>query len=328
MPFELHRIVGGRVHDGRHRHCTYPRQIRHRGRGQNAQTFPQSAPTLRPQDPAVRLLPAISPDWRVVLADPGCAGRWPVLPVSTAAAPRPIFIADLTGRSAPGNNRAHTIGFLNIFPIIHTPRFYRKEASFNIVSILALSVIALRDAYLVPLLGTRATSPRPGENGEAKRGNKLSNEVRLRGKPVSLRTNLCCPLSSGAAASRRFQALMFIGLPRWSQRPRGGPGPKAHLHQIRLTQVFQRDGFLAEGRPPDVSRDPPRPPPLYISIDRTQHTAVQFVQTQCVHVHPLEAHQGHIPSMMPSPSTVAKSRMRFKKRFATRGVPRLRLASS
>ena len=55
------------------------------------------------------------------------------------------------------------------------------------------------------------------------------------------------PVVLGRSGLRRFQAQMFVGQPRCAAAP-GRPGQKAHLHQIRLTQVLQRHGFFAQSR--------------------------------------------------------------------------------
>ena len=84
---------------------------------------------------------------------------------------------------------------------------------------------------------------------------------------------------------------MLVGQPRGAAAP-GRPGQKAHLHQIRLTQVFQRDGFLAEGRRQRFQTH--RAAVVHLN-DGAQQAAVQLIQPQGVHVHPLEAHEGDIP---------------------------------
>ena len=93
----------------------------------------------------------------------------------------------------------------------------------------------------------------------------------------------------GAAALRRFQAEVFVSKPGGTSAPRR-PGQEAHLHQIRLAQIFQRHSLLAEGSGQRFQTH--RPAVIHLD-DGAQQAAVQFVQTQCVHVHPLEAQQRH-----------------------------------
>ena len=95
----------------------------------------------------------------------------------------------------------------------------------------------------------------------------------------------------GGAAFRRLHAQMLICQPGRTASARRA-GQKAHLHQVRLAQVFQRDGFLAESRRQRFQTH--RAAVVHLN-DRAEQAAVQLVQTQGVHVHPLQAQQGHIP---------------------------------
>ena len=75
-----------------------------------------------------------------------------------------------------------------------------------------------------------------------------------------------------------------------------------------------------------VSR--PTGPPLYISMmarSTLRSSSSRPKASTSMRLRPIRATSR---SMTPSPSTVAKSRMRLRKRLATRGVPRLHLASS
>ena len=90
---------------------------------------------------------------------------------------------------------------------------------------------------------------------------------------------------------RGFHAQMLVGQAGHAPAPRR-PGQKAHLHQIRLTQVLQRHGFFAQSRRQRLQTH--RAAVVHLD-DGTQHAAVQLIQTQSVHVHALETHQSHIP---------------------------------
>ena len=84
---------------------------------------------------------------------------------------------------------------------------------------------------------------------------------------------------------------MLVGQPRGAAAP-GRPGQKAHLHQVGLTEIFQRDGLFAQSR---CQRFQAHRAAVVHLDDGAQQAAVQLIQPQGVHVHPLEAHEGDIP---------------------------------
>ena len=84
---------------------------------------------------------------------------------------------------------------------------------------------------------------------------------------------------------------MLIGKAGGTAAP-GGAGQKAHLHQVGLTQVLQRHGLLAQRRRQRFQAH--RAAVVHLN-DGAEQAAVQLVQTQRVHIHPLQAHQGNIP---------------------------------
>ena len=50
-----------------------------------------------------------------------------------------------------------------------------------------------------------------------------------------------------AARFRGLEAQVLVGQPRGAAAP-GRPGQKAHLHQVGLAEIFQRDGLFAQSR--------------------------------------------------------------------------------
>ncbi len=101
---EFHRVVRRRD-DHAGVGIVLAHQIGHGGSGQHAQTL--HVRTHAAQTGGQGSFQHIT-GLAGVLADQD-AGRWPVLPVSTAAAPRPIFIASLTGQVCT-SHAAHTVG--------------------------------------------------------------------------------------------------------------------------------------------------------------------------------------------------------------------------
>ena len=69
----------------------------------------------------------------------------------------------------------------------------------------------------------------------------------------------------------------------------GGAGQHAHLHQVRLTDVFQRDALLAQCSGQRFETD--RAAVVHLD-DGAQQAAIEFVQTQLVDVHPLAGRNG------------------------------------
>ena len=150
--------------------------------------------------------------------------------------------------------------------------------------------------------------------------------------------------------SRQVEEVLYPALEDYALDIMIGKGPSAQSIRInlpRFTRVAQRPRGVRVKKPicirygshrsssvtassPRAAASVSRPtgPPLYISMmarSRLRSSSSKPSASTSIRFRPSSATSR---SMMPSPSTVAKSRMRFKKRFATRGVPRLHFASS
>ena len=69
----------------------------------------------------------------------------------------------------------------------------------------------------------------------------------------------------------------------------GGAGQHAHLHQVRLADILQRDALLAQGGGQRFQADRA----AVVHFDNSaQQAAVQLVQAQLVNVHPLAGRDG------------------------------------